>query len=506
MMNMAPTFLICLLLFLPLFGLGLNLAMVSRQRWHQPLSLFISGLYFFLISDITWVHSSSNYPLIQVGNWPISQGISLGFHPLSVLFLWITGLIYFAACLYSKHGVTAENSPYFFPLLHGLFFGLTGAFLTYDLFNLFVWFEITLISSFGLFVLESHRYRITGTLKYILLSFISSLIFLISIGLIYAHTGSLDMNQLTDLLKRLSDSKPLLVTGLGIFIALAFAIKSALFPFYVWLPASYTHISPALGGIFAGLMTKLGLYSLMRVNGLIFPYNEKLMSFILISSCLTMLIGVWGAIIQTHIRKILIFHTISQIGYMATSVVFISHPDQNIKTLGIVASLFYILQYIPLKTNLFFISGLIKSYLGSENLEKLFAIRSKLPWIALLFGVSALTLIGVPPSSGFWAKFSLVQATLEGEYYLTAFTMILVSFFTMYSMTKIWSEGFWGDILEEENSQGVKLNPHTKNYLPLCACTLLLLAGITFSLNPDILREKITDSIKFTHHSMETKK
>lgn len=483
---MNPSWLTYGTLLIPLLGMSFCLLLTKSKETQRYFSMFLSALYFIVSSLSFFVLEPSQYELISMGGWPLPKAISIGYTSLSLLFIWVSGLIYFIACLYAHFGKTCEDSAFFFPLIHTLFFGLSGAFLTHDLFNLYVWFEVTLISSFGLLCLKMDKKRIGGVIKYVVLSFFSSIVFLVAIGLIYAHTGTLDMQDLQVRLALVATQNTRLVDLLGILLFIAFAIKSALFPFYVWLPASYTHTSVALSGVFAGLLTKLGLYSIIRVINFTFPINDSLTSILLLLAPLTMIIGVFGAVIQKNIRKILVFHTISQIGYMAMACALMGHQDQTIRVMGLAAALFYIVQYIPIKTNLFFISGMIKNYFGSEELARLGELRKQTPLLATLFAITAAGLVGLPPSSGFWAKFSLVKATIHAGFFTAAAAMIFASFFTLYSMLKIWNEAFWAPAENAHPVSNIILKRST------AACVLLVIVNISIAIYPSLLMEKTT--------------
>ncbi len=222
----------------------------------------------------------------------------------------------------------------------------------------------------------------------------------------------------------------------GLFLV-AFGIKAAIFPLFFWLPASY-HTPPiAITALFGGLLPKVGIYSLWRVLVMVFP-NELavLQPLLLVLAMLTMVTGVLGAVAQMDLRRLLSFHIVSQIGYLLMGTALLTEA-------GLAGAVFFMIHVILAKTALFFISGIAYEAQGSYDLKKLGGMRVMHPMVALLFLVAAFSLAGLPPFSGFWAKFLLIRAGLEAGQYLVVAVALVVSLLTLYSMVKIWNEAFW---------------------------------------------------------------
>ncbi len=372
----------------------------------------------------------------HMGNWPAPFGITLVADHFSALMVVVGGIIGLAVAVYSLVNIDAPRQTHaYFPLLHILLMGVSAAFLTGDIFNLYVWFEVLLISSFVLMSLGSEREQLKGALQYVTLNLISSFLFLTAIAMLYGVVGTLNMADAARKLNALQS--PWLVTLLSMLFLVAFGIKAAVFPLFFWLPASYHTPPVAVSAVFAGLLTKVGVYALIRVFSLLFIQNiEFTHTLILALSAATMVTGVLGAIAQHEFRRVLSFHIISQIGYMIMGLGLFT-------PLALAGSVFYIVHHIIVKTNLFLVSGVVKSLLGSERLADLGGLYRNRPGLAILFAVPALSLAGIPPLSGFWAKLILIRAGLEsGEYGIVAVALI-VSLLTLYSMSKLWNEAFW---------------------------------------------------------------
>lgn len=372
----------------------------------------------------------------HMGGWPAPYGISFVADLFSALMVTVAALMGFAVAVYSLVQVDAARRHFgYAPLLHVLLMGVCGAFLTGDLFNLYVWFEVMLIASFALMALGGERGQLEGSVKYVTINLVSSALFLSGVGIVYGATGTLNMADLCVRLAAFTDAR--VPTILSILFLIAFGIKSAVFPLFFWLPASYHTPPAAVSAVFAGLLTKVGVYALIRVFTLLFVHDPGFTHWLLlIIAGLTMTIGVLGAVAQKEFRQILSFHIVSQIGYMIMGLALYS-------PLALAGSVFYILHHIVVKTSLFLVSGIVERLTGSGELKNSGGIYRRHGGLALLFLIPAMSLAGVPPLSGFFAKLSLVQAGLEGEEYLIVFVALGVGLLTMFSMMKIWMEVFW---------------------------------------------------------------
>lgn len=474
---MIENHLFIILLIIPIIGAAFSLLYKWSDK-KRTVFTNLSALIYFIFSGYL-LFSYQEASTFVTGGWESGIGISLSYDLFSGVMIFVIGAIYFTGALYAYPGITIEKNRVYHFLYNTLFLGLTGAFLTRDLFNLFVWFEITLMSSYVLVVLGSSTLKLKSGFKYIVLNFLSGLIFLISIAFIYKFTNTLDFKVLSERLAQIYATDPGVVRSLAISLFGAFAIKSAFFPLFFWLPEIYPKLSPGLSGVLAGLLTKLGLYAMIRIFGQVFPSDIQLFWTVLILSLTTLLVGVWFAVVQDKLRDILSYHIISQVGFIGVGVSFCLHPDATIKSFGVTCALFYIFHHIIVKTNLFFVSGLIRNFAFSERIEKLGGLFKKSPFLALLFMIPAASLIGIPPFSGFWAKLGLFKIAVESRLVWIVIPMIIGSFFTLYSMVKIWSGVFWG--VNTEESVGFETLPITRSYI---SCFILCLFTLVISINP----------------------
>lgn len=405
----------------------------SVQRW---LSLAgtatLLGVALLLLASI-W---QSGIQATQIGNWPAPFGITLVADLFSAMMVVLTGVMGLAATVYSLAGMDSRRESFgYYPLLQILLLGVCGAFLTGDLFNLYVWFEVMLIASFVLLALGGERAQLEGAIKYVTLNLISSAFFLTAVGLLYGTVGTLNMADVALQFRTLT--RPDLVMPLAVLFLGAFGVKAAIFPLFFWLPASYHTPPVVVTALFAGLLTKVGVYALVRVFTLLFIQDSSpTQTLILIIAGLTMVTGVLGAVAQTEFRRLLSFHIVSQIGYLLMGLGLFT-------PLALAGTVFFMAHVIFAKSALFLISGITYILAGTYDLKKLGGLYHAYPGIALLFLVPALSLAGIPPLSGFWAKFTLVRAGLEFEQYAIVATSLSVSVLTLFSMMKIWAEAFW---------------------------------------------------------------
>ena len=371
----------------------------------------------------------------QMGGWGAPFGITLVADTLSAIMVVITAITGLAVALYATAEIDgALEQLGWHALFQVLLAGVTGAFLTGDLFNLYVWFEVMLISSFGLLVMGGRRVQLDAGIKYVTLNLVSTILFLSGIGLLYGTTGTLNF---ADLHLAVQKADPGLVTLIGLLFMTGFGVKAAVFPLFFWLPASYHTPAFATSAVFAGLLTKVGVYALMRMFTLVFtqdvPFTHGILLWVGVA---TMVTGVLGAAAQTDFRRILSFHIVSQIGYMVLGLALMT-------PLALAGAAFYLVHHIIVKANLFLIAGAADRIAGGTELDRIGGLYKGAPLLAALFLVPAFSLAGFPPLSGFWAKYVLVKASLDLELWWVAFAALAVGLMTIYSMTKIWGRAFW---------------------------------------------------------------
>ena len=391
---------------------------------------------------------------LQVGGVPAPFGIRLRADMLAALMVLVTAVIGVAVAVYAAPDMPRGHVSHgFYPLVLCLLLGVCGAFLTADLFNLYVWFEVMLIASFVLLGLGGRRAQLRGGLVYVTLNLVSSALLLIGVGLVYGAVRTLDMAHIAARMADLSADRPALAVALQVVLLTSFGLKAAVFPLFFWLPASYHTPPPTVSALFAGLLTKVGVYAMFRVTAGVFPSPGPLYDGLVVISAATMLAGVLGALAQDHVRRVLSFHIVSQIGYMIAGLA-LAGGDGASRRFALAAGVFYVVHHIVVKTNLFLVAGVVRRLRGTEVLGGPGGLARARPWLGLLFLISALSLAGMPPLSGFWAKLGIIQAGLDGGRPVLVAIAAGTGLLTLLSMLKLWTGVFAGQEPAEPRSGG----------------------------------------------------
>lgn len=385
--------------------------------------------------------SGGEIAVYRLGHWEAPFGILLMGDRLSSIMLLLASVTGLAVLVFG--GLDERREGYFHPLFQFLLMGLNGAFLTGDIFNLFVWYEVTLIASYGLLTLGSQARQLRAGIPFLALNLMASTLFLAAAGLLYGATGSLNMAHLSQLTAAAEGAGAVVVQIAALLLLVVFGFKAALFPLYFWLPDGYPAPPAAISAFFGGVATKVGVYSMMRVFPLVFPEQAPLVGEGLMAvGAISMLVGVWGAVCQTELRRLLSFHIVSQIGYLAFGLGLMSEA-------GLAAAIFYMVHYTVVKCALFLIAGVMERITGQNSVKKIGGLMESAPALAALFFVAGLSLAGLPPWSGFFAKLVVVVAGFQQERYLYTGIAVLTGLFTLFSMMKIWHMSFWGDAAGE---------------------------------------------------------
>ena len=435
---------------LAIFGAAVALVLPRRPGVQRIISvLSLSGIVTLGAVFMYWTNIHGPLAL-WLGGWAAPLGIALVVDRLSALMLFVASVIALAVLVFAtgqdKDEVRRETPvSIFHPTFLLLVAGVSNAFLAGDLFNLFVGFEILLFASYVLLTLGGTADRVRAGTTYVMVSLLSSSLFLISISAIYAATGTVNMAHLSIRLRDLSSPVQLL---LEVLLLVTFAIKAAVFPLSSWLPDSYPTAPAPVTAVFAGLLTKVGVYAIIRTETLLFPHHT-VNTILLIASGLTMLIGILGAVAQVEIKRMLSFTLISHIGYMIFGIALNS-------TAGLAATIFYTAHHITIQATLFLVTGLIERRGGTSSLEGLGGLLKTAPLLAFLFFVPAMNLGGIPPLSGFIGKLGLLEAGAEVGTPLAWTVMVAgvaTSLLTLMAMAKVWNRAFWGVTPTEQRRQ-----------------------------------------------------
>lgn len=372
----------------------------------------------------------------QVAGWQAGIAIPFAADLFSALMLAVASLLILVTTSFAI-ATGDDRDRYFMPLVLAMSAGVYGAFVTADVFNLFVVIEVALIPSYVLMTRSGRAAQLTAGRLYLTMSLGASTIFLIGVGLLYGVTGTVNLGELAGV----GAESPAAGLAAGV-ILVALAVKAAVVPVHSWLPRTYPHASPAVTALFSGLLTKIGVYAIFRLYAVIFGGDERLHTLLLVVLVATMVVGVLGALGQTTMRSILAFHMVSQVGYILLGLAFFG-------PLGVAAGIFYLLHHTIVKASLFLSTGAVETVHGTGRLAKLGGVARQEPVLAVAFVLAALSLTGIPPLSGFVAKFALIRAAVIEQQFLAAGVAVAVSLFTLLSMLKVWNAVFWGPTPEE---------------------------------------------------------
>ena len=400
----------------------------------------------------------------QVGGWPPGVSITFAADLFSALMLALTSLLVVASLCFAA--ATGDDEDRFFvPLALVLSAGVFGALLTADLFNLFVCIEMALIPSYVLMTRTGTAGILAAGRLYIVVNLLGSTIYLVGVALVYGTTGTVNLGQLAGAAR--SDQ---LILAMAV-ILVALAVKAALVPVHGWLPRTYPAPSPAVTVLLSGLLTKVGVYAVFRIYSVVFDGRDQWSVLVLVAVA-SMVVGVLGALGETTMREVLAFHMVSQVGYILLGLAIGT-------VAGVAAGIFYLLTYTVVKTSLFLSAGAVGTIEGTDRLDRLGGLARRYPLLAIAFLGAALSLIGVPPLVGFVAKFALVRAGFGAGQYVPVAFAVVVSFFTLLSMLKIWNGVFWGDLPAGQVEQPARIVEHLGLVLPgLVLAVLALLVGL----------------------------
>ncbi|WP_010251422.1 proton-conducting transporter transmembrane domain-containing protein [Myroides injenensis] len=408
---------------------------VQAQKVISVVGNVIAFFICLKLFNLTWEYG---HLTIQMGGWQAPFGITFVSDTLSAVMVMLTAIVSLAVGIYSTAATNISRIKYgYFFIYHFLIMGLLGAFLTGDIFNLYVWFEVVIISSFVLLTLGGKKMQMEGAVKYVTMNMLASAIFLTAIGILYGITGSLNIADLAERVAIIENRGLVTVTALLFFIG--FGIKSAVFPLYFWLPSSYHTPPSSIGAIFGGLLTKMGVYSMIRVFTIIFVPDTFMLQVFTVIAILTMISGALGLMNKRNIRRILSYFIVCHIGYLIAGIGLYTE-------LAFVGVIFYLIHDVIIKSNFFMMNGLIQKIRLTQDIYRLGGLYKDYPKLSIVFAIILFSLAGIPPLSGFWPKIMLFQEAFRSENYVLLATLIFASFVTLFIVVRIWSEVFWKDL------------------------------------------------------------
>jgi len=484
-MNQIPILIITLpLLLTPI------LLLIRKINIVYVLTLVISLINIILILTLgIEVYNNGNI-IYELGGWPAPIGIRLNADLLSCYFLTFINVMSFL-CLVSskniiKHQIHEDNLYLFYIAWLLCNIGFSGIVLTDDIFNLFVFLEISSLSSYFLISQANYKGSLLAAIQYLFIGSIGAVFILLAIGILYAHTGTLNMHDLAMKIGQAKFSKSI-IFSLGLLQA-GIGIKSALFPLHGWLIKTYAYAPSIVTTYFSGTSTKIGIYILLRVfldilNSISPLEYYKLAQFILFISLLGVLLSTFYAVKQQEVKKMLAYSSVAQLGYIIIAIMLLI-PD------GLTASLIHVVNHSIIKTGLFLIIAII--FINNQNvmIEDLSGLGKKYPILMSCFVVLGFGLIGLPITSGFISKWYLVTAMLKSEYWYFTFIVLLTSFMTLFYVWALIEKIYFAT---NNNSSAVN---NISIYQIFCVITLTIMTiylGLETSLTSGIAQNISSD-------------
>ncbi|MDX6153362.1 Na+/H+ antiporter subunit D [Marinococcus sp. PL1-022] len=408
---------------------------VTAQRiWAFITSLILIGVNIFLLTYIL----SNGIMTLELGGWEAPFGIVFVGDSLAVLLTTTTSFVAMPIIYFSFSTIGVEREKYYYySFFQFLIAGVSGAFLTGDIFNLFVCFEVLLLASYALIGHGGTKTQLKESFNYVIVNVVSSAFFVIGVAYLYAVTGTLNMAQLSERVSE-AGAEPI-ITVIAILFLIVFGLKGALFPLYFWLPGSYSVPPTAIGAIFAALLTKVGIYSIFRTYSVIFNEDTAMThTILLVLSAVTMIVGVIGAIAYRDVKLILVYNVIVAVGFILFGVASLNSD-------AFIGAIYYLLHDIVIKAALFLIIGALITAAGTSKLSGMGGIIKHHPLLTWMFFISALALAGVPPLGGFPGKLMLVVGGAEAGHYIVVAVMMVASLLVLYSVIRIFLQGFLGE-------------------------------------------------------------
>lgn len=433
-----------LLLFpiiIPLFFAAILMMFPKNIRMQRTIAAIGGALTVAASIYLAYTVYHDGIQAVTLGSWPAPFGISMVSDLLSALLVVTSSIITLFVIFYSfpSIGVKREQS-FYYPAVLFLMVGVNGAFTTGDIFNLFVFVEVLLMASYALIVHGGEKPQLREAIKYIVINIFSSSLFVGTVAYLYSVTGTLNMADLAVKIPQIEETG--ILTVIAVLFLIVFGFKAAIFPLYFWLPSAYAAPPIPILALFGALLTKVGVYAIMRTYTLLFTmnidYTHELLGIIAI---LTILAGSIGALAYFDVKKIIIYNIIIAVGVILFGV-------SQMNEAGIDGSIFYLVHDMLIKAALFFLIGIVAVLFGTSDLRKMGGLIKTRPGLGWTYLIAAFGLAGIPPLSGFPGKLLIVQGGFEGTQFWGSIVILASSLLVLLSVVRIFIYAFWGEPVE----------------------------------------------------------
>jgi multicomponent Na+:H+ antiporter subunit D len=456
-------------IILPVIAGMIMVVFRNQIRMHRALSLGTLTLIGIVAVMLMGQIQQNGIQVLHVGGWHAPFGISMVADMFSVLLVFTTAVVAFCCIWYAFFSIGEEREKhYFYPFTLFLIAGVNGSFLTGDIFNLFVCFEVMLVASYVLITLGGAKTQLWESLTYVLINMISSFLFLVAIAYLYHMTGTLNMAHLSVRVAEIGQGG--LMTAVAFLFLTVFSLKAGLFLFY-WIPGSYGAPPPAIAAIFAALLTKVGIYAIIRLFSLVFYHEPGTTHYLIgILAAVTMILGAMGAVAFNDIKRIITYNVVIGVGLILAG--FASFCEA-----GLSGSVYYLIHDMIIKGLLFLLGGSIILLTGTDRIREMSGLIRSYPRLGWMFLITAFSVAGIPPLSGFIGKILITEGAFRVGYYWLGGLGLLASLMVIYSMLKIFMNVFWGYPDDLESNPRISVRGLLMPMALLTALTIFLGLG-----------------------------
>lgn len=461
---------------------------IGKKPIIKRMVAFFGTLITFLVTLYQFIHVFKHGTIyLELGNWKVPYSIVLVSDMLSTILVLTTTLITLIIIYYSYQSIGLDRETYYYyASVMFMLAGLNGAFTTGDIFNLFVFFEVFLISSYVLMIIGGTKIQLQESIKYILVNVTSSAFFVLAIAMLYSVIGSLNMADMSSRIDGIENQNIIVICA--ILFIFVFATKAGMFPLYFWLPGAYYAPPIPILALFGALLTKVGVYALYRTYSLFFSQSgEFVQNILLVLAILTIIFGCIGALAYRDMKKIIIYNIMIAVGVIIVGLAIFTKEA----TIG---GIYYLIHDMIIKASLFMLIGIIMKVTNETDIRKIGGLIKDYPLLGFTYFIAALSLAGIPPLSGFYGKYFIVKAAMNEGYVMTAIIVLISSLVVLYSVINIFLQVFFGI--------GKKYVQPTINKMMFAAVLMTVLA-VLFGVMSDALYPVI-EKAALSIHSPET--
>ncbi|WP_163655819.1 Na+/H+ antiporter subunit D [Listeria sp. PSOL-1] len=470
-------------ILVPFLGAIVLLLLPRRIFIQRTVALIFSLLLVFVSLALVYLVKTHGIMAVTIGNWKAPFGITIVGDMLAALLVTTTSILVSCVLVYSFYSIGKPREKFlYYPAVLFMIVGVNGSFLTGDIFNLFVFFEVMLVASYLLLVLGGTKIQLKATVKYLLINIIGSAFFIVAIALLYSMIGTLNMADISAKINALHGVNTGMISVVAVLFLFVFGLKAGLFPLYFWLPGSYFAPPISVLALFGGLLTKVGVYAIIRTYTLFFAKETTFAMLLLgVLAIITIIFGVIGAISYHDLKTIVIYNILIAIGVILFSVSVLSRES-------LMGAIYYLIHDMLVKGILFLLIGVIMAITGSSSTKKFSGLMTVYPSLGWTFFIAILALSGIPPLSGFFGKLLIVEGAFSAGVFIGGIIVLLSSLFVLMSLIKVFTAGFWGEKKGNFNTNV----PYHKMMFPV---TILLTLSVCYGLFTQMLYPYIAQAV-----------